>query len=194
MASQLSVVNDCLAIMGEAPLNTLAEDHAFKSAAINALTRITNTILSKGWWFNMETLELSTNPTDLRIYLPNDVGTVLPSHSNVNVVQRGRVLYDLDRGTDRFDVGFTLTVRLTRTLALEDIPASVSDLIAAKTVLDFQQLYDGDQTKTRNLIIEVAGLNTLANSEHIRNRRVNLIDTSARLNRIRNVINTSRTL
>ena len=189
MASQLSVVNDCLAIMGEAPLLAIAEDHAFKQAAVNTLARNSNTVQSKGWWFNMETLDLSASPIDLRVYLPNDVGTVLPSHANVNIVQRGRVLYDLNKGTDRFTAGFTLTVKLTRTLALEDIPASVSDLIAAKTVLDFQQLYDGDQTKTRNLLIEVAALQTLATAEHIRNRRVNLIDVSARLYRVRRVIN-----
>lgn len=188
MATQLSVVNDCLAIMGEAPLNAIAEDHAFKSAAVGTLARLSTTVQSRGWWFNMETLTLSASPVDFRIYVPTDTGTVLAKHANVNIVQRGRVMYDLDKGTDRFAASFTMDVRLTRILALEDIPASVADLIAAKVVLEFQSLYDGDQTKTRNLAAMVGDLQTLAMAEHVRNRRVNLIDISERLYRIRRVI------
>lgn len=192
MVTQLRVVNDCLAIMGEAPLNTLAESHAYKAAALGALDRLSGTVQSKGWWFNMETLTVTPNLDDNRVYLPADVGTVLPSHANVNVVQRGRVLYNLDEGTDRFLPSFSAKVRLTRKLDIEDVPDSVADLIAAKVVLEFQNLYDGDQTKTRNLTELVNQLATIAVQEHVRNRRVNLIDTNERLSRVRNTINYSR--
>lgn len=189
MTTELTVVNDCLAIMGEAPLNTLTEDHAYKTAAVTTLARVSRSTQSRSWWFNIEKLELTVNPVDGRIYLPNDIGTLLPSHEHANLAQRGRVLYDLDKGTDRFDEGFTCKVRLTRQLAIEDVPDSVSALIAAQTVVEFQSLYDGDQTKTRSLMETVRVLQVLANAEHIRNRRVNLVESSERLNRIRRVIN-----
>lgn len=192
MVTKIRVVNDCLAIMGEAPLNVLAEDHAFKEAALSTLDRVSSTVQSRSWWYNMETLELTASPVDFRVYLPNDLGTLLPTHANMNLAQRGRVVYDLDRGTDRFPEGFTCTVRLTRKLEIEDVPESVAELIAARTVQEFQNLYDGDQTKTRNLSEAVQSRSIDANSEHIRNRRVNLVNTSERLYRVTSRINYSR--
>lgn len=189
MANDLTVVNDCLAIMGEAPLNALAEDHAYKAAALSTLARVSRAVQSRGWWFNLETLALATDPVDFRVHLPNDTGTVLPSHTNANLAQRGLVMYDLVKGTDLFDAGFTCTVRLTRLLPLEYVPDSVALLIATQTVLEFQSLYDGDQTKTRNLMELVKELGVVASSEHIRNRRVNLVESSERLHRVRRVIN-----
>jgi len=195
MATDLDVVNDCLAVMGEAPLNALAEDHTFKEAALGTLKRVSNTIQSRGWWYNMEDYTLRVNTQDLRIYLPTDAGTIMPFDERPTLVQRGRVLYDLSRGSDRFELTDTFVARLVRVLAIADVPNSVAAYIARQTVLEFQQQYDGDQTKTRNLMIEIngspqlgiIGLRTEAMNEHIRNRRVNLIDTSGRLARITRV-------
>jgi hypothetical protein len=192
MANDLDVVNDCLAIMGEAPLNSLTEDHTFKEAALNTLNRVNRQIQSTGWWFNMENYVMRVNLQDQRIYFPTDIGTIMPFENRPHLVQRGRVLYDLSRGTDRFELGQTFDARLVRIIPLADVPESVGAYIARQSVLDFQQAYDGDQTKTRNLMIEIngspqmgiVGLKTEAKLEHIRNRRVNLIDSSDRMARI----------
>ena len=77
VATTLDVVNDCLAVMGEAPLNTISEDHAFKVAAINILNRNSRNVQARGWWFNQEVLKLTVNPIDSRIYLPNDAGSFI---------------------------------------------------------------------------------------------------------------------
>lgn len=200
MATSLDVVNQCLAVMGEAPLNTLAEDHAFKQAALNILDRNDGTIQSEGWWFNTEDLTLAASPADSRVYLPTDAATIRPEGSDsLRYVQRGRVLYDLQGGTDRFDAGFTLAVKLVRRVPFADIPASVNAYVARKSVLDFQNEYDGDQTKTRNLAAEVngipgvaLGLKGMAEAEHIRNIRYNFVTESERLSRITNRVNYSR--
>lgn len=200
MATRLDVVNDCLAIMGEAPLNALTEDHSFKQAALNVLTRNDRAIQNEGWWYNTENLALLRNPADERVYLPTDGSTIRPDTSmGHRYVQRGRVLYDLEKGTDRFPEGFTLKVKLVRQVAYEDTPSSVNSLIGRKTVLDFQQEFDGDQTKTRNLLIEVygdggriLGLRGAAEAEHIRSVDFNFIHNSERLARITNRINYSR--
>jgi hypothetical protein len=193
MVTELRVVNDCLAIMGEAPLNALAESHAFKAAAQNTLLRVSDTIQSKGWWYNMENITITASPVDGRMYIPNDVPTVLPPYDYPNVVQRGRVLYDLNAGDDVFPQGTSHKMRLIRVLAIDLVPVSVADYITAQVVLEFQNLYDGDQTKTRNLEATRDSLKTVAMSEHIRNRRVNLILTSQRFQRVASTINyTSR--
>lgn len=186
MATELTTVNDCLAIMGEAPLNSLVEEHAYKAAALATLARVSKTVQSLEWWYNLENLTLTTNPIDGRLYLPGDVGTMRPVGTSSDLVQRGRVVYNLAAGTDVFALGFSCAVQITRILALPDVPTSVADLIVAKTVLEFQNLYDGDQTKTRNLGELVARLQQEAKIEHIRNRKVNLIETNERLARIRN--------
>lgn len=185
MATELSVVNDCLAVMGEAPVNAINEDHAFLAGALGVLNRVSSVIQARSWWYNMENLTVTANPDDGRLYLPNDVTTVLPSHSQSNLAKRGRVLYDLVRGTDVFEAGYSCTLLATRQLHIEDVPASVADYIAAQTVLEFQSLYDGDQTKTRNLQEVAASMRVIATSEHMRQRRVNFIDTNERLGRIR---------
>lgn len=198
--TQLSVVNACLAIMGEAPINTLAEQHVYKTNALAILERNDDNLQSEGWWFNTETLRLTVNPVDSRMYPPTDAATVRPSvNDRWRYVQRGRVMYDLLKGTDILDADTTLDVQLVRRIAFDDLPKSVAAYIARKTVLDFQQDYDGDQTKTRNLQLEVygqpgvsPGLKGMAEAEHIRNVGFNFIDNSERLSRITRRVNYSR--
>lgn len=189
MTTRLDAVNQCLAMMGEAPLNTLAEEHTFRDSALHVLDRNDKAIQNKGWWYNTERLTLSVNPADLRVYLPGDATTIRPSareyaYDHRRYVQRGRVLYDLYTGSEFFDAGFTLKVELVRRLPLEIVPESVAQFIVRKTVLDFQQEYDGDQTRTRNLSAEVMGgggflgLYGEAKAEHIRNVGHNFLDNS----------------
>lgn len=199
MATQLSVVNDCLAIMGEAPLNVLTEDHSFKQSALNTLERVDKGVQAKDWWYNMERHTLKRNIADGRVYFPTDMGTMVAGSCLNKYVQRGRVLYDLEAGSNVFPEGFELKVILKRRIPIEDVPTSVADYIARRTVLEFQQEYDGDQTKTRNLKEEVygvpgvtLGLKGEASAEHIRNRKINLIANNERLSRITNTVNYSR--
>lgn len=206
VATTLDVVNDCLAVMGEAPLNDINEDHAFKTSALDVLKRNVRDEQSVGWWFNQEELLLRADATDGRVYLPTDVGRVLAYDpcGLVEYAQRGRTLYNLTKGTDLFAQGFTVKAILVRLLAFEDLPNSANAYIGRKTVLDFQMRYDGDTTKTSFLKAEVYGQPSNANTsgqiglkgtltaEHIRNKRVNFINQSERLSRVTNVINYSR--
>lgn len=200
MATRLDVVNACLAIMGEVPLNSLNEGHAFKDGALRILDRNDEDIQAEGWWYNTESLVLRFNPADSRVYLPTDTGTIRPPDGyGARYVQRGRVLYDLQEGTDRFHAGFQLKVKLIRHIPFVDCPRSVGAYIMRKTVLDFQQEFDGDQTKTRNLMTEVygdggriLGLKGKVEAEHIRNTSYNFVTESERLSRITGRVNYSR--
>jgi hypothetical protein len=187
MATQLDVVNDCLAVMGEAPLTTLQEDHEYKAAALNRLASENREIQSKGWWFNMEEVKLVADPTDNRIYLPGDTLAITLACS-AKLAQRGRVLYNLSEGTDKFPAGTTYDARLTRLVPYEDLPQTAAAFVGVNVVLWFQNQYDGDQTKTRNLSLLREQRETAVMTEHIRNRKVNLLDSNVRLARIRNII------
>lgn len=191
MATRLDVVNDCLAIMGETPLNTLLETHAFKGAALSLLDAKNASMQSRGgqgWWFNTEQVKLTPNPQDSRIYLPGDTASVVVLCQRPQLTQRGRVLYDLTNGTDIFPAGTVYPAKLIRLIDFESVPSSVAEFIRATVVLRFQNDYDGDQTKTRNLSADLDRLRADAMSEHMRNRKVNLLDNSPGLARIRNIV------
>lgn len=188
MITQLGVVNDCLATMGEAPLNTLQEEHTYKAGALSILTYENRRVQATGWWFNMENAKLTTN-LDGRIYLPSDTLSVAVMGQRPNIVQRGRVLRDLSKGTDIFAEGTTVDARLIREVPFESVPITAASYIAALAVLRFQSSYDGDSTKTRMLLAGIPDLLNDAKQEHIRNRRYNVLEGNPRLSKIRNAVN-----
>lgn len=192
MLTQLDVVNDCLAIMGEARLNSLAEEHPFKGAVIDKLAVENRRIQAKGWWYNTESMKLLRDRLDKRIHLPDDIGATITFDNRPNLTQRGRFVYDLENGTYEFPEGTELASRFVRIVAFEDLPISAACYIAAEVLVWFQSQYDGDQTKTRNLMATRDTLLGDMKLEHIRNRKVNLFDSNARLQRIRLTINDAR--
>ena len=56
--TQLTVVNACLASMGEEPINSLADENAFVNSAKFALEQANINEQTRGWYFNLETITL----------------------------------------------------------------------------------------------------------------------------------------
>lgn len=115
-------------------------------AALLRLDTVMLAVLGKGYWFNRETAKLEVNPSDSRIYVPNDAVNVLAPQG---ITKRGRVLYDTVKG--QFEFTSPVTVTLRRLLPMEDIPDVAVQYIAARSVAEFQSDYDGDSTKTAQL-------------------------------------------
>lgn len=181
---KLDVINAMLGSMGEAPLNTLTEPHAFRGAALSIFDSVNTQVQGRGWWFNMEELELQPSALDSNIYLPGDTAAVrTPTR---NVTRRGNRLYDLDGGTYVFTEAVKVT--LIRLLPIEDLPEAAAQHVRALCVLKFQTTYDGDTAKTRALTDEVFGpdgTRVILYAEHTRNRRTNLITSNPRLQRLK---------
>jgi len=55
----LNVVNQCLASMGETPLNAVNADHPYVAAALMHLRGASTQEQAKGWWFNTDFLTSS---------------------------------------------------------------------------------------------------------------------------------------
>lgn len=170
----IDVVNDMLGTMGEAPLNSLSDAHAFKGAAQRVLNRVNNAVQARGWWFNREnftgTPELNTG----KIYLPTDTIGIRGTH-----IQRGRTLYDPVKGTDVFTEDQKLV--LIRLVPFEDLPEVAASYIAAAAVSRFQSDYDGDSTKARELSGVAATTKALAEAEETRQAKANLIYSNDKL-------------
>lgn len=177
----LDVVNECLGTMGETPLNTLAEPHAFKGAALSLLTKLDKSCQAVGWWYNRETVTLQVSALDSKIYLPGDTINVRPC--NPRVAQRGRILYDTENSTPVFTEAQDAV--LVRRVPFDELPESVSNYIAAKVVLRFQSVYDGDTAKTRELQNQLTMAYIELRADETRNTQANLVDSNARLQQIK---------
>lgn len=196
----LDVVNEMLGTMGEAPLNSLSDAHAFRGACLSTLNNLNNQIQAKGWWFNRELLALAPSALDSSIYLPGDainvrVPRLTTGRSTRNYVKRGRRLYNLDTGTYEFTD--TVDVEVIRLVPFQELPETAAQYIAAKAVLQFQSKYDGDTAKTRELRERIEsrdGAYAAINAEETRSRQVNLIESNSRLQRLKRVTRAARAL
>jgi predicted DNA-binding ribbon-helix-helix protein len=185
---KLTVVNDMLGTMGEAPLNTLDDPHTFRGACLSTLDTHDKAIQARGWWYNMEDLELAPSALTNEIYVPGD--TLEARCQFRNVAMRGRRLYDLDAGSYEFAAAVNLT--LIRYVPFDELPELGASYIAASAIQAFQVRYDGDTAKTRDLKEATLIARIEAITAHTRNRKVNMIASNVRLQRLKNLTRQAR--
>lgn len=195
--AELDVINESLSTMGEAPIVEMDERNPMVPIIRNTLRLENQTVQSVGWWFNTEEIELHPD-TSKFIYYPNDAIRCSPKmrHSiggsgslldnSLAITQRGRRMYDTDRNSFEFDG--SITCDLIRMLKFEDLPSLAQRVVSVSTALKFQQNYDADPTRTKQIQIEYLNLIAALRAEHTRNIRPNLLarnSTMRVLNKIR---------
>lgn len=195
MASTLAVVNECLASMGEAPLNTLLEPHELKGSAQKALSRANRRIQAPGWWCNVETATFNPAPVTGFIQLPGDclkwqsnvraADTLVRQQAKPWLVERGLRLYDTR--TRSFVITEEVIGELVREVPFEELPAVLNDYIAAEAVLRFQSNFDADNSKRQELEANWKICRAEAKAENIRQLGINLLNNNSRLARIKSV-------
>jgi hypothetical protein len=199
MATTLEVVNDCLASLGEAPLNTLAEPHEFKSTATRLLERTNRKIQSTGWWCNTEAITLKPSSMNY-IQLPGDClkwesgvrssDTLVRSQAKPWLVQRGNRLYDTRNRT--YGVDEEVTGELVRLVPFEELPIILNEYIAAATVVRFQSNIDADTQRRNELTQQYTLARIEARAEHIRQLKINFRNNNPRLAYIKSVTRGAR--
>lgn len=201
MATTLDVVNDCLATLGEAPLNSLSEPHVYRGRIQRLLTRVNRTVQVEdgGWWFNTEGYTLAPNPSG-QIQLPGDVlkwqsgvrstDTLVRSQPKPWLVQRGTRLYDTR--THSYIITESVTGEVVREVPFDDLPTVVNDYVAAQTVLQFQSDIDADNSRRAELSQNWQLARIAARSENIRQKAVNLRNNNATLSTIKSVVRQAR--
>lgn len=171
--TELSVVNDMLGLLGEAPVNDLDSFHPMVPRALQTLRTESGNLQNGRWWFNSETMTLTPDPTNSFIMLPEDTISVDPVDKLPRTAQRGRRLYNLDDNTFVFTQPVKCEVK--RDLPFDDLPNSVRAAIAARAKLAFQSPIDGDVNKTRNLKDELRDAMITLRSEHTRMVKANML-------------------
>lgn len=196
MATTLDVVNDCLATLGETPLNTLLEPHEFKSAAQRQLAKENRAIQSRGFWFNTEAMTLTPAPTTGHCQLGGDIikwesgvrarDTLVMNEPKPWIVQRGTRLYDTRNRT--YSIDEPASGHVVRLVPFEDLPPVVNDYVAAQAVLKFQSNFDADNSRRQELVEAWKVAKIQFESEHIRQTSVNSINNNDRLMRIKSKV------
>ena len=159
--------------MGETPLNAIDADHPFVAAALLKLKTTSTQELSKGWWFNTDFVTLTPDPNTKFVYVPTDAIDVNPDDDGNAYVIRGRRLYD--RYNSTYEFASSVSLFLVRDLSIDDMPMLANHLVAARTVLDFQNDYDGDAQKYNKLGAAYQQVFTTLRAEHIRQMKSNML-------------------
>lgn len=170
--TKLTVVNECLASMGEEPINSLAEVNAYVNSALFALENANLNEQSEGWWFNKEVIELVPDKDGFYI-LPSDIIDLNVDEVPPWMSYRDGRLYNNTEG--QFLKGTRrLAVNVIRLVAFERLPIIARRLIKASAVAAFQKSYDGDAAKIADADEEYGMARVLAKAQHIRAVRANL--------------------
>ena len=166
--TQLTVVNACLASMGEEPINSLADENSFVNSAKFALEQANINEQTRGWYFNLETLTVHPHAVDNRYYLPADVIDFTKDDFNPGWINlRGSKIYD-SNNAQYLSGTKPLKVRIVRLLTFEDLPIMARRMVKAASVMLFQQSYDGDSTKIQEAQTEYQLAYSALNTQHIK--------------------------
>ena len=140
--TELDAVNEMLASIGEAPVNSLTAGLDEASIAHRILTNVSRQVQARGWFFNREVLRLS----------PSESGEIRLPHNILKVddeagayIQRGLRVYDRRRNTYQFPQGvypFLVVVGLP----FEDLTETARTYIYLKAARRFHERFLGSAT------------------------------------------------
>lgn len=178
--TELDVLNEMLATMGEAPLNQIDEDHPYVAAGKRFLATSNRRVQGAGWWFNKEVLTLQPDATSKFVYVPLDIIScdADEGYCRYRYIQRGTRLYDLSNGSYEINER-TVRVFVIRLIPFEDLPPAAQDAVALDAVLAFQENYDADQQKTVQVTMKAGRAMMQLNSEHTRQVNANYIHNTS---------------
>ncbi|APL99496.1 tail protein [Aquamicrobium phage P14] len=176
--SELDVVNECLATLGDAPLTAMDEDHPMVAPARTGLVREVTKLCSQSWWFNQETNIFIPDATTGFIMIPEDVLSLNTDQTPPYYAIRGRRLYRL-HSNEQDPYKFEAPVRLNflRHVPFEDLPPTAMRLVADRAVLRFQADYDADEDKNSRLERAERESYVFFHAEHIRNVKANMLQS-----------------
>lgn len=141
----LDAINDMLATIGEAPVNTLDNSENVDVAlALRVLDKVNKQVQSQGWSFNTNTsATLSPDVKTNKIKWQDDILYIVGT-DGTKYVQKGDYVYDFDNQTATFDN--PIDVELIRLVDFDYMPVPARDYIVAKAsrIFNSQTLNDPD--------------------------------------------------
>lgn len=139
--TELDAINQMLAAIGEAPVNSVGTGLSESRLAQLQLERTSREVQSIGWYFNTENYKLLPNNKN-ECQVPRNALKI--DTQNTHYVQRGGVLYDRRRQTTKFSSPVFVDIVLG--LAWIDLPETAKRYIVIKAGRKFQADFIGSPT------------------------------------------------
>ncbi len=143
-------VNRLLKFIGENTVASLSEqtlnNNADAEDALDILRQYTSEVQEQGVYINTEKILLSPD-TNKKITLPKNTLNVTATGRDTyrNLVQRKKLLYDIDNNTYLFDSA--VEVEITLELDFDELPESVKSYIIMRAVITFIINKKGDSAR-----------------------------------------------
>lgn len=137
--TELDAVNLMLAVIGEAPINSL-QVTGLSDAVIahQTLTEVSREVQEKGWGFNTEDDYVLPLTVEGFINIPANVLRIdAEEDEQINVVQRGQRVYDKDNKT--FVFSRAIKFQIVWMLDYEELPQAARYYIAIRAARKFQK-------------------------------------------------------
>lgn len=189
--TKLTVVNACLATMGESPLNELEPDHPYVQVALMALDAALVGELGRGWWFNTDQMQLIPDAVNGTVPVPDDFLEIDTSWTQL--VERGGKLFDrinqtYDLRTFMSQQGISwIDAVVIRLIPFEDLPLAAAQLCSFNAQLRFQASYDADSQRHREIGQQYQQVFNSLSAHNIRNSNVNILRSSGVLDKLNRI-------
>lgn len=137
--TELEAVNQMLRAIGESPVNSLSGQNVDVVTAQALLRETSREVQSEGWHFNQEDeWDLIPDADDSTITVPSNMIRVdADSDSSVDLVLRGRELYDKKNHTYEFD--HTISASVMFLLDWTELPECARAYIAVRAARKMQK-------------------------------------------------------
>ena len=183
MLTRLDVINDMIVSTGARPLLAGNDRHPMYMKADQLLTRVTDSVLALGLWFNTEIRNVQAQVGG-GIIVPQDCFKADPLDRNYKITLRQGRMYNLDTGS--WYEGESLALRMYMKLDFEEIEVVARDYIRARAVYEFFLGENGADPKLSSYRQERDQAWIVLWRDNIRNRRTNILDNpSNTLNQLR---------
>ncbi|ENU5815582.1 hypothetical protein ACE34P_003178 [Vibrio fluvialis] len=131
--SYLEAVNELLAAIGEAPVNSIGTGLSESRLAQLTLDRVSRRVQKRGWWFNTETMK----------FTPNAQGEIVLPRNTLSIeTQSGRYTYRnyklYDKGNNTFYFHTPVYITLILALDWDSLPETARNFITLKASQRFQ--------------------------------------------------------
>lgn len=144
LTTLLDALNACLRVLGESPVDDLDSGLMVAESALNVLREIEREVQSHGWDFNIEEGITLTPNQDGEILLPEGTIRADASDPRIDVIQRGKRLYDRRNHTYVFTQA--LKVDLLVQLPFDELPEVARQYIYLKAARRLQWQTLGSET------------------------------------------------
>lgn len=171
--AKLDVVNDCIATMGQLPLDSIDALFGHGAVALSLLNRTTTEVLATGWWFNTLQVTLKPHAATGEIIIPGDVITFTPDLLDYQLIG-GRVW---STSKETYAIAGNVSGSVIKSIEWDRLPVQAQSYIAVLTVHKFLKNFDTSTLRAQQASAEVEEAYKALRAAHVRASRTNMLST-----------------